>query len=102
MILFGYFKGLPYERASENFDSYRNYKNTIPKEKVIAHIEGLEKWFTSLPSNEIFTGEPLQAGMYIDGEFRFPLEFLHYYKKYNIGVPYEYEEYLKNVLKEKE
>lgn len=98
MILFGYFKGLPYGRSTENFESYRDFKNTIPKEKIISHIEGLEEWFTSLPSKEIFTGESLQAGMYIDGEFRFPLEFLYYYKNYDIGIPYEYEEYLKKIL----
>jgi len=102
MIFFGYFRGLPYEDSDESFDDYKKLRNQLHKKEIIKHIEGLEKWFTSLPSNEIFTGEPLQAGMYIDGEFRFPLEFLHYYKKYNIGVPYEYEEYLKNVLKEKE
>lgn len=45
-------------------------------------------------SRDIFTGEKLTAGQYIDGEFRFPLEFLHYYKNYDIGIPPEYEEYL--------
>lgn len=98
MILFGYFKGLPYERSSENFEDYKQFKNTIPKAKVIAHIEKLEEWLTSLPSNDIFTGKELHAGQYQDGEFRFPLEFLHYYKNYDIGIPYEYEDYLKKIL----
>lgn len=98
MTLFGYFKGLPYERATESFAEYKNYRNSIPKDKVIAHIESLEEWLTSLPSNDIFTGEKLHAGQYHDGEFRFPLEFLHYYKNYDIGIPYEYEDYLKTVL----
>ena len=98
MIFFGYFAGLPYKDSDEKFDDYRKYRNRLPKEKIVAHIEGLEEWFTSLPSKEIFTGEPLQAGMYIDGDFRFPLEFLHYYKNYDIGIPYEYEEYLKKIL----
>lgn len=98
MILFGYFKGLPYDRATENFEDYKDLQNKIAKEKVIAHIESLEKWLTSLPSRDLFTGQELQAGQYHDGEFRFPLEFLHYYKNYNIGIPYDYEAYLKTIL----
>lgn len=98
MTAFGYFKGLPYGRATENFDEYKNFHNSIPKEKIIAHIESLEEWLTSLPSYDIFTGEKLHAGKYVDGEFVFPLEFLHYYKNYDIGVPYEYEAYLKEIL----
>ena len=39
----------------------------------------------------------MRAGQYIDGDFRFPLDFLHYYKNYNIGIPYEYEAYLKEI-----
>ena len=100
MTFFGYFKGLPYEDANESFEEYKKYKNALPKNKVIAHIESLEDWATSLPSKDIFTGERLQAGMYVDGEFRFPREFLHYYKNYDIGIPYEYEKYLRGVLNE--
>ena len=102
MILFGYFKGMPYKSAIENFDDYKNFHNTIPKEQVIAHIQTLEKWYTSLTSTEIFTGMDMQAGQYHDGEFAFPLEFLHYYKNYDIGIPYEYEEYLKTILPQNE
>lgn len=97
-MYFGYFKGLPYERSTENFEDYRLLKNTIPKEVVIKHIESLDEWLTSLPSRDIFSGEDLHAGMYIDGEFTFPLEFLHYYKKYDIGIPYEYESYLRSII----
>lgn len=97
-MYFGYFKGLPYERSTEDFDDYRQFKNAISKEKVIEHIESLEKWLTSLPSKDIFTGEDLHAGMYIDEEFTFPLEFLHYYRSYDIGIPYEYEAYLKTII----
>ena len=98
MKSFGYFKGLPYSESNECFDDYRAFRNEIPKNKILAHIECLEKWFTSLPSEEIFTCEQMQAGLYEDGEFVFPLEFLHYYKNYDIGIPYEYEEYLKTIL----
>lgn len=98
MTAFGYFKGMPYEDSEENFDSYRKLKNSIPKELVISHIESLDKGLTSLPTRELFTGEPLQAGLYEDGDFIFPLDFLHYYKNYDIGIPYEYEAYLKTIL----
>ena len=100
MIRFGYFKGLPYGDCEENFDDYRKFKNTIPKEKVIEHIESddVEVWATSLYTCDMFTGEQLQAGMCEDGNFRFPFEFLHYYKNYDIGIPYEYEEYLKGII----
>lgn len=97
MKSFGYFKGLPYPDSNEQFDDYKLFRNNIPKEKIIKHIEGLEEWLTSLPSSEIFTGERMQAGLYEDGPFVFPLEFLHYYKNYNIGIPYDYEQYLKSV-----
>ena len=99
---FGYFKGLPYKISTENFEDYRKFRNDIPKEKVIAHIESLEQWLTSLPSKDMFTGEKLHAGLYEDGNFIFPLEFLHYYKNYDIGIPYEYEAYLKELFEAEE
>ena len=98
MILFGYIKGMPYERAVESFNHYAQLRNEIPKDKVISHIESLDPWATSLPSTDMFTGEKLQSGQYHDGEFRFPREFLHYYKNYDIGIPYDYEAYLKTIL----
>lgn len=99
MKSFGYFKWMPYEDSSEEFGDYQKFKNGIPKEKVIAHMETLEKWATSLPTRDFFSGEPLLAGLFIDGEFVFPIDFLHYYKNYDIGIPYDYEEYLKGILK---
>ncbi len=97
MIQFGYFKGLPYKNSNDEFDRYKEFKNRIPKSKIIHHIESLEKWATSLPSYDLFTGERLQAGVFWDGDFGFPREFLHYYKNYDIGIPYEYEKYLKSI-----
>lgn len=97
MKLFGYFKGLPYGDCDEDFEEYRRYKNTISREKIYEHMNLLDKWRTSAPTQDIFTGENLEAGLCIDGEFSFPLDFLHYYKNYDIGIPYDYEEYLKSV-----
>lgn len=98
MIEFGFFKGLPYEDSEEKFEDYRGLKNSIPRDQVISHIESLDKGLTSLPTRDLFTGESLQAGIYLDGDFVFPLDFLHYYKNYDIGIPYEYEAYLKTIL----
>lgn len=96
--LFGFFKGLPYEGyCTDNFDDYKHFQNSIPKSAVISHIESLEEGLTTLPSYDFFTGEKLHAGVFWDGDFVFPYEFLHYYKNYDIGIPYEYEEYLKRI-----
>ena len=44
---------------------------------------------------DIFDGERIeQAGVYEDGDFTFPLDFLHYYRKYDIDIPLDYEEYI--------
>lgn len=95
---FGYWDNMPYRDPTDSFKELSNIKNTISKDSVIKHIESLEKWATSSPTYDIFTGERLQAGKYIDGDFTFPFDFLHYYKKYDIGIPVEYEEYLKTIL----
>jgi hypothetical protein len=48
-----------------------------------------------MSTKDIFTGEMLpQAGIIEDGEFTFPIDFIHYYEKYNIGIPRDYEKYL--------
>ena len=80
-----------------NNDNYKKYKNSIPKEAILSHISSLDAGLTSLPSFDMFTGEELHAGMFWDGKFTFPYEFLHYYKNYDIGIPYEYEAYLKEI-----
>ena len=92
---FGFFKGLPYKRCNENFEDYKKLHNSISKEEVLKHLETVDFWLTSPPSYDLFTGEKLHAGVFHDGAFCFPYEFLHYYKNYDIGIPYEYEEYLK-------
>ena len=48
---------------------------------------------------DIFSGEAIeQAGIIEDGKFVFPLDFIHYYEKYDIGIPVEYEEYIESRL----
>ena len=95
---FGYFDFMLYDDSNECFDDYRHLINKIPKEKVIEHIESLTPWRTSIPGRDPFTGETLYSGLYEDGDFIFPLDFLHYYKNYDIGIPYDYEAYLMEIL----
>lgn len=94
---FGFFAGLPYSGCDEVFETYRSFKNAIPKAEVLAHMKEVEFGLTSLPSLDLFTGEPIHAGMCWDGEFTFPHEFIHYYEKYDIGIPPEYEAYLNKI-----
>ena len=98
---FGFFKGLPHDGCEENYDDYKKFKNTIPKEIVIKHIESdeVEKCMFMMPFPcDMFTGEKIESGLFRDGDFLFTWEFLHYYKNYDIGIPYDYEEYLKEIL----
>lgn len=97
---FANFKGMDYGDCDEAFDIFRTYKNSIPKEKIIKHIESLEPYcLMPMPSHEIFTGEAfkLSPGYYRDGDFIFPTDFIHYLKEYDIGIPPEYEQYLSSL-----
>ena len=96
----GWWKEMPYDFDTEDtYEEYTKLKNTISREGVIRHLEELP--FAVMagvgPRVDIFTGEPLEFGLYEDGKFVFPWEFLHYYKNYDIGIPYEYEAYLKSI-----
>lgn len=102
MKAFGYFKSMPYKRSNEDFEEYKKLKNGIPKSKIIEHMESLEFGLTTLPTYDMFTGEELHAGAIWDGDFVFHYEFLHYYKSYDIGIPYDHEAYLRDVVGIKE
>ncbi len=97
-LLFGYWQGMPYGgEPTDKFKDFKGFKNSIPKKKIIEHIKSLEPALCPMPQHyDIFTGEVIgMAGQYEDGQFLFPLDFLRYYEKYDIGIPPEYEEYLK-------
>ena len=96
--LFGFWEGQPYSFVTDKYKDFLSYKNTIDKQVVIAHIEKLNRWLASVQSYDMFTGEEFNSGFYEDGEFQFPVDFLRYYKTRDIGIPYEYEEYLKKIL----
>ena len=96
---FGFWENMPYKHTTDSFEEFKEFKNTISKDFVVKHIERLEKWLASELSHDVFTGEEFNAGVYDDGEFTFPVDFLRYYKKHDIGIPPEYETYLKETHK---
>ena len=93
---FGYFVGMDYNEHTESFEQYLKYKNRLAKEKIIEHILHLDPAYTSGETFDVITNEEINIhpGMYIDGVFLFPTDFLYYYQKYDIGIPPEYEQYL--------
>lgn len=94
---FGFWQGMIYGVVTDTIDDFKHYKNSLPKDYVIRHIESLGAGLSSTQSHDLFTGEEFHSGIYDDGEFTFPVDFLRYYKKYDIGIPPEYEEYLKTL-----
>lgn len=106
-FLFGFFENSEQafeseedKHLNESFESFQNYRNTISKEKIIDHISSLEPYcLRAGTSVDRFTNMRIkEAGYYKDSEFVFPVEFLHYYENYDIGIPYEYEDYLKTLF----
>lgn len=98
MMLFGFWENMPYGEPTDTFDEFKTYKNTIDKSLVIDHIKGLDYGLSSERSKDMFTGEEFNAGFFEDGRFRFPVDFLRYYERLDIGIPPEYEAYLKTIL----
>lgn len=98
---FGFWDNMPYGFATDKYEDFVLFKNSIDKKIAVNHIESLDDSITSAMSIDIFTGEEFNAGIYEDGEFTFPVDFLRYYKTKDIGIPYEYEAYLENLLRNK-
>ena len=99
LLMFGFWEGMPYGSRTDHYEDFMAYKNTIDKSCVIEHVESLDDALATVMSTDIFTGEKFRAGIYEDGVFVFPVDFLRYYKTRDIGIPYEYEAYLKTILK---
>ena len=97
--LFGFWDGMPYRTVTDKYEDFVRYKNSIDKQRVIAHIETLDDWLASEMSTDLFSGEMFHSGVYMDGDFTFSVDFFRYYKTREIGIPYEYEAYLKTILK---
>ncbi len=96
MTFFGFFKGMKYGKCEDEFDNYKKIKNHISRDKILKYLEGLSvSAVAPMSTEDIFDGEEIpQAVIYEDGNFTFPTDFLHYYQKYDIGIPEEYEKYI--------
>ena len=100
MKYFGFFKGMKYGKCEDEFDSYKNIKNHLKKSDVLSYIKALPiAGVAPMSVEDIFSGEPLeQAGIVEDGDFTFPIDFIHYYEKYDIGIPIEYEKHIETKI----
>lgn len=100
MQYFGFFEGMRYGKCEERFADYENIENKLKKKEILKYLKSLPiAGVCPMSVEDIFTGEALeQAGVIDDGAFRFPIDFIHYYEKYNIGIPIEYENHILNQL----
>lgn len=99
--IFGVWPGMDYNITIDTFEDFQGYfkLNKIEKAVVADHIRNLDDALASGPVYDIFSGNKIanNHGMYEDGPFNFPIDFLYYYENYDIGIPQEYEDYLINV-----
>lgn len=98
MYFFGFWEDMPYRTVTDRYEDFEQYSNGLDRNAVIRHIESLEPAIASAVTTDRFTGERFNAGLYEDGDFVFPVDFLRYYKTREIGIPSEYEAYLRTVL----
>ncbi|MBR5497525.1 MAG: hypothetical protein IKV76_06040 [Clostridia bacterium] len=101
---FGFFEGMKYGKCEEKFDKYKEYRNDLPKTTILNYLKSLPiSAVCPMTTVDIFDNQLIeQAGIIIDGNFIFPVDFIHYYEKYCIGIPTEYEDYVKTILDKKE
>ena len=101
LIYFGFFDGLGYTDSTDKYEDFKKLKNDLSKEKIMRHIkENVDVAYTQGYCKDIQTGTdlPIERGIYEDGVFRFPTGFVYYLETTDIGIPYEYEEYIKTIL----
>ena len=100
MTYFGFFKGMNYGKCIEDFEEYKNLKNNLSKSRVVQYLKSLPiAGVAPMTTKDIFTGDVLeQAGIIEDGDFTFPIDFIHYYENYDIGLPAMYEKYIEKYL----
>lgn len=96
MQYFGFFKGMNYGKCADDFEAYKKYRNRLKKAEILKYIKALPlAGVCPMTVKDIFTGERLeQAGIIEDGQFTFPADFIHYFEKYDIGIPTEYENHI--------
>lgn len=100
MKYFGFFKGMQYGKSNDDFETYKKIENKLNKTEILNYIKSLPiAAIAPMSTYDIFTGQQLkQAGIFEDGDFTFPTDFVHYYENYDIGIPLEYEDYIKTKI----
>jgi hypothetical protein len=98
MRYFGFFKGMNYDENNEKFEDYKKFHNLLEKETILKHLKSLPiDCYGMFETKDIFTGEILEpCALICDGDFTFPYDFIQYFEKYDIGIPEEYETYIRN------
>lgn len=100
MQYFGFFKGMKYGKCEDDFELYKKINNSMKKTDVLKYLKTLPiAGIAPMSVEDIFTGEPIeQAGIIEDGDFTFPIDFIHYYEKYDIGISIDYEKYISSKM----
>lgn len=88
---------MPYghDLCDESFSDYPIVESDYEKKKILEHIKSIASALTSEPTYSLLDGEKLRAGMYVDGQYCFPTDFLHYHSAGVAGFPSEYIEDLR-------
>lgn len=96
MKYFGFFEGTNYDICEGTFEDYQKIKNKLDKEVILDYLKSLQiSAICPMTARDMFTGEMIEnAGIYEDGDFTFPTDFIYYYERYDIGIPLDYERYI--------
>lgn len=106
-MAFGFFEGNLFKRVTDSIHDMISIKNELPKKAIIDYIESRTDqlgYSTMCYSNDQFVDViskdmlPYQPGIYTIDRFVFPVEFPYYMEKYGVGVPKEFEEFVKKEL----
>mgnify|MGYP007069956397 CR=1 FL=1 len=85
---------------NEKFEEYKELKNELPKDKILSYMKKLTPCcLAPMINHDIFSKKIIpNPGFFEDGDFIFPTDFLYYFENYEIGIPYEYESFLKDKI----
>ena len=86
-------------REKKDFAIYAKYKNKLLKTDIITHLQKQNYCISGneTPVYEIFNNKQIGIdSFYKENGYFIPCELVYYLKHYDIGIPYEYEEYLIN------
>ena len=96
---FGFWAVQGWDNPTDTYEEMLKYHNTVDKQKVIKYLENLPAGYgAGFPHKDFRNGERIELGIIIDEPFVTSFDFLHFYKTSDIGIPYDYEEYIKDKI----